>query len=111
MSGETHGLFRDQPPRFHGSMSRTGEEGSRDSQIPPPPSNQKHVIVRPEDPASLVLVEAAGEPKDTGSVTRLHVESLALDFLGVARQMLLEHKLQILNIEKLLRLKVIQSFL
>ena len=42
MSGETRGLLRDQPPRFHGSMSRTGEEGSRDTQIPPPPSNQKH---------------------------------------------------------------------
>ena len=42
MSGETRGLLRDQPPRFHGSMSRTGEAGSRDTQIPPPPSHQKH---------------------------------------------------------------------
>ena len=41
MSGETRGLLRDQPPRLHGSMSRTGG-GSRDTQISPPPSNQKH---------------------------------------------------------------------
>lgn len=37
MTGEAHGLLRDQPPRSHGSMSRTGEAGSRETDIPPPP--------------------------------------------------------------------------
>ena len=37
MTGEAHGLLRDQPPRSHGSMSRTGEAGSRETDVPPPP--------------------------------------------------------------------------